>query len=106
MRFRIIRRGWKRFGRRCYICGCSNFGGAVSVVAGTANASWSVWAICFLRFVSSTHILLCASTPNIQGKNRVREQRSHGSVRGVSSNRHPYRDLIAQVGPLLFRWVL
>ena len=43
---------------------------------------------CFLRFVSSTHIPLCASTPNIQGKNRVREQRSHGSVRG-SSNRHP-----------------
>ncbi len=30
--------------------------------------------------------------PNIQGKNRVREQRSHGSVRGVPSNRHPYRD--------------
>ena len=49
--------------------------------------------------MSSTHILLCASTPNIQGKNRVREQRSHGSVRGVLSNRHPYRDLVAQAGP-------
>lgn len=51
-----------------------------------------VWAICFLRFVSSTHIPLCASTPNIQGKNRLREQRSHRSVRGVLSNQHPYRD--------------
>ena len=28
----------------------------------------------------------------IQGKNRVREQRQHGSVRGVPGNRHPYRD--------------
>jgi hypothetical protein len=51
--------------------------------------------------VFSTPIPLCASTPNIQGKNRVREQRSHGSVRGVSSNRHLYRDSSPQVGPLL-----
>ena len=28
----------------------------------------------------------------IQGKNRVRQERQHGSVRGVSGNRHPYRD--------------
>jgi hypothetical protein len=42
--------------------------------------------------VFSTPIPLCASTANIQGKNRVREQRSHGSVRGVSSNQHLYRD--------------
>lgn len=62
------------------MCGWTSFGGAVSVVVGTGNASWSVWAICFLRFVSSAHILLYASTPNIQGKNRVREQRSHGSL--------------------------
>ena len=47
---------------------------------------------CFPRFVSYTRIPTCASTRNIQGKNRVRESRPHGSVRGVSSNRHPYRD--------------
>ena len=29
---------------------------------------------------------------SIQGKNRVREERSHGSVRGPSGNRRPYRD--------------
>jgi hypothetical protein len=33
-----------------------------------------------------------ALTPGIQGRNRVRELRQHGSVRGVSGNRHPYRD--------------
>src|SRR5271157_4783364 len=32
------------------------------------------------------------SVATIRGKNRVREQRQHGSVRGVSGNRHPYRD--------------
>src|SRR5258708_36777975 len=29
---------------------------------------------------------------NIQGRNRVRESRQHGTGRGVSGNRHPYRD--------------
>ena len=28
----------------------------------------------------------------LQGRNRVRESRQHGTVRGVSGNRHPYRD--------------
>ena len=32
-------------------------------------------------------------TPFIQGKSRMREIRSYGSVRGVLGNRHPYRDL-------------
>jgi hypothetical protein len=29
---------------------------------------------------------------NLQGKNRVREQRQHGSVRGAGGNLCPYRD--------------
>ena len=33
-----------------------------------------------------------AKYSNIRGKNRVREQRPHGSVRAVRSNPHPYRD--------------
>ena len=28
----------------------------------------------------------------IRGKNRVRQERRHGTVRGVPGNRHPYRD--------------
>ena len=35
---------------------------------------------------------VCASTPNIQGRNRVRQSRQHGSVRGAAGNRCPYRD--------------
>jgi hypothetical protein len=42
--------------------------------------------------VSNIRIRQSASTPNIQGRNRVRESRQHGTVRGVSGNRHPYRD--------------
>jgi len=33
-----------------------------------------------------------AKYPHILGKNRVRLQRQHGSVRGAASNRCPYRD--------------
>ncbi len=36
---------------------------------------------------------LLALTPFIQGKSRMRETRSYGSVRGVPGDRHPYRDL-------------
>jgi hypothetical protein len=35
---------------------------------------------------------MCASTPNIQGRTRVRQSRQHGSVRGAAVNRCPYRD--------------
>ena len=35
---------------------------------------------------------LLALTPFIQGKSRMRETRSYGSVRGVPGDRHPYRD--------------
>ena len=33
-----------------------------------------------------------AMTPPIQGKSRMRETRSYGSVRGVRGDSHPYRD--------------
>jgi hypothetical protein len=35
---------------------------------------------------------------HIQSKNRVRQPRKHGSVRGVAGNGHPYRDATS-VGP-------
>ena len=43
-------------------------------------------------FASCIHIRVFALTPFIQGKSRMRETRSYGSVRGVLGNRHPYRD--------------
>ena len=49
-------------------------------------------ASCYLRLRSNIRIRPSASTPNIQGKNRVRESRQHGTVRGVLGNWHPYRD--------------
>ena len=35
---------------------------------------------------------LSALTPSIQGRSRMRESRSYGSVRGVAGDRYPYRD--------------
>src|SRR5262249_7157175 len=38
------------------------------------------------------HIRMFALTPFIQGRSRMRESRSYGSVRGVAGDRYPFRD--------------
>jgi hypothetical protein len=43
-----------------------------------------------LQNVRQSRVL--ALTPFIQGKSRMRESRSYGSVRGVAGDRYPYRD--------------
>jgi hypothetical protein len=35
---------------------------------------------------------VCALTPLIRGRSRMRESRSYGSARGVAGDRYPYRD--------------
>lgn len=40
----------------------------------------------------SIPIPICALTPSIRGKSRMRQPRSYGSVRGALGNRRPYRD--------------
>jgi hypothetical protein len=42
---------------------------------------------------SFTHGQVCALPSGTQGKNRMRESRPSGSVRGAVSNHRPYRDL-------------
>src|SRR6185312_4299429 len=44
---------------------------------------------------SCTLIRMYASTPLTQGRSRMRENRSYGSVRGAPGNRRPYRDRVA-----------
>jgi hypothetical protein len=73
-----------------------NSGDGASGVTGRGSDSWGVSVSCYLRSKSNTRIRQRALTPNIQGKNRVRESRQHGTVRGVLGNLlgnwHPYRD--------------
>jgi len=49
---------------------------------------WSDSASCYLRF-DPTPYRRSASTPNIQGRNRVRESRQHGTVRGCRATGIP-----------------
>jgi hypothetical protein len=51
-------------------------------VSGPAGDLGSDSATCCLRLRSNIRIQRSASTPNLQGRNRVRESRQHWTVRG------------------------
>src|ERR1017187_3863540 len=65
-------------------------GASVAVSIGSA---WTVrCAGGFPAFASRIRIRVFALAPFIQGRSRMREIRSYGSVRGVAGDRYPYRD--------------
>jgi hypothetical protein len=70
----------------CCDYGCVSFGGVVNGAAGRGTASWTDSEFSSLR--SAFYILIPASAlpPRIQGRNRVRQSRQHGSVRGCVKN--------------------
>lgn len=49
---------------------------------------------------SSIPIPRSVSHVNIEGKSRMRESRTYGSVRGAASNGRPYRDIFCQMAQL------
>lgn len=79
----------RAFRTTCSAYGCISFDGGVNAAVGRGSVSWSGSAPLCRRWKSCTLGLRSGSPPGIQGKNRVREQRQHGSVRGVSGNWHP-----------------
>src|SRR5215813_14885660 len=56
----------------CVTNGCASFGGGVNGAVGPGSASGSGSLSKFLSSRWNIPILMCASTPNIQGRNRVR----------------------------------
>jgi hypothetical protein len=89
---RATRSDGERFCTRCGATGYGRYGDGVSGAVGRGRFSWSDSVSCYLRLRSYIRIRRSASPPNIPGRNRVRESRQHGSVRGVPGNWHPYRD--------------
>jgi len=57
-----------------------------------STGSTGLWSDGFQFPVFCILILWRALTPVIQGGSRMRELRPYGFVRGVSGDRHPYRD--------------
>src|SRR5215472_3123677 len=92
MPYRAIAGEWARFGM-----GSNGFGGT-HCAAGDSGGPGPGSDSCrtanggFHRYEFYIRIRANASTPNILDKSRMRETRSYGSVRGVSGDRHPYRD--------------
>src|ERR1035441_20377 len=61
--------------------------------AASTGIAWSDWcASGYPASASCIRIRVFALTPFIQGRSRMREIRSYGSVRGVVGDRYPYRD--------------
>src|SRR5215472_17462202 len=97
MPYRAIAGEWARFGM-----GSNGFGGT-HCAAGDSGGPGPGSDSCrtanggFHRYEFYIRIRANASTPNILDKRRMRETRSYGSVRGVSGDRHPYRDHHQQI---------
>src|ERR1035437_4165562 len=65
-------------------------------VAVSPGSAWTDWcASGYPASASCIRIRVFALTPFIQGRSRMREIRSYGSVRGVVGDRYPYRDSLA-----------
>jgi hypothetical protein len=85
-------RSSKRFGSKSPATGDSRCGGAVSATGGRGSGSRFLWPYTCPDSELCTLTLWPGFAPSIRDKTRVRQQRSHGSVRGVPGNWHPYRD--------------
>jgi Reverse transcriptase (RNA-dependent DNA polymerase) len=84
-------------GSRPFAMGLPGTGGrryaAVANVAASTGSAWTDWCVGgFPASASCIRIRVSALTPFIQGRSRMRESRSYGSVRGVAGDRYPYRD--------------
>src|ERR1017187_8315952 len=67
-------------------------GASVAVSIGSA---WTVWCARWIPSVRISHpypSVRFGAIHFIQGRSRMREIRSYGSVRGVAGDRYPYRD--------------
>jgi hypothetical protein len=65
---------------------------AEAKLAASTGSAWTDWcAGGFPASASWIRIRVCALTPFIQGRSRMPESRSYGSVQGVAGNRYPYR---------------
>ncbi len=89
----VTRRAWDNFGVMSFAAGYGRFVDVARRAVGLGNGSWRDSEACSQTCVSCTRTPLNVSPPCIQGKNRVRSTRQHGSVRGVPSNLCPYRDI-------------
>jgi hypothetical protein len=77
--------------------GNARSGGAVRRMARLGSGLCGWLTIGFPNRLSSTHGQKNASPLRTQGGSRVRESRTHGSVRGALSNKRPYRDRFARM---------
>src|SRR6516162_11294403 len=82
MQFRATRCASGRFAMTYCDYGCTSYGGAANGADGHGSASKRASASSSRRSESYILIPAYALPPPIQGRNRVRQSRQHGSVRG------------------------
>src|SRR5215471_18287308 len=82
MQFRATRCASGRFAMTYCDYGCTSYGGAANGADGHGSASKRASASSSRRSESYILIPAYALPPHIQGRNRVRQSRQHGSVRG------------------------